>query len=118
MKHVGLLTVLPCACLLGLAPALSGQVSHTAPMTPEQRDILSHLSVVQLPDGLGGFVYTIRLSGANFQTVNGTGSTDTINGLGNLIVGYNELGNPHGDNRTGSHNIVGGRKNTFSDRKS
>lgn len=31
------------------------------------------------------------LSGINLQIVNGLGSTDTINGLGNLIIGYDEV---------------------------
>jgi len=62
----------------------------------------------------------ITISGANLHIVNGTHTTDgTPNGLGNLIVGYNEergdpfpfrSGDPMGlfDNRTGSHNIVVG----------
>jgi hypothetical protein len=33
---------------------------------------------------------TVRFSGVNVQIVNGLGSTDTINGTGNLIVGYDE----------------------------
>ena len=31
---------------------------------------------------------------------------------GNLVVGYNGLGDVSGDGRTGSHNIVGGQQNT------
>ena len=60
----------------------------------------------------------LRLSGANLCIVNGLGATDSMNGLGNLIVGYQELRNasvindpgPGGgpDVRTGSHNIVVG----------
>lgn len=38
---------------------------------------------------------TILLSGVNLQIVNGLGSTATSNGLGNLIVGYDEP-NPNG----------------------
>src|SRR6266850_7568315 len=33
----------------------------------------------------------VVISGANLRIVNGLGATDTTNGLGNLIVGYNEL---------------------------
>ncbi len=33
---------------------------------------------------------TVRFSGVNVQIVNGEGSTTTANGLGNLIVGYDE----------------------------
>jgi hypothetical protein len=33
---------------------------------------------------------TLRLTAANLQVVNGQGATDTVNGLGNIIVGYDE----------------------------
>lgn len=56
----------------------------------------------------------ITFSGVNVHVVNGTGTTDgTVNGLGNLIVGYNELRGT-GDVRTGSHNIVVGQGNNYS----
>jgi hypothetical protein len=58
----------------------------------------------------------IVFSGANVHVVNGTGSTATINGLGNLIIGYDEVFttplNP-GD-RGGSHNLVIGKYNKFT----
>ena len=72
------------------------------------------MKVVDIPDGKGGFVKTLRITGANLQIVNGAGTTGTTNGTGNLIVGYNELGNPNGDDRTGSHNIAFGEANSFS----
>jgi hypothetical protein len=69
----------------------------------------------------------VVITGANLRIVNGLEATDTANGLGNLIVGYNELRSevpfecPPGsttrlciDIRTGSHNIVVGRFNNFS----
>jgi hypothetical protein len=69
----------------------------------------------------------VVITGANLRIVNGLGSTDTTNGLGNLIVGYNELRMQSlpfcaqfppppvcTDARTGSHNIVAGRQNNFS----
>ena len=33
---------------------------------------------------------TIQLSRANVQIVNGLGKTNTVNGVGNLIIGYDE----------------------------
>ena len=78
------------------------------------REFLNHVSMVDLPDGQGGFNRTVRIAGINVQVVNGMGSTDSMNGTGNLVVGYNELGNPDGDDRRGSHNIVGGRANTHA----
>jgi hypothetical protein len=68
----------------------------------------------------------VFITGANLHLVNGLGSTacgdpaDPIpgcpNGLGNLIVGYNE---PRRESdfeniRTGSHNVVVGRSHNFS----
>lgn len=37
-----------------------------------------------------------------------------LNGVGNLIVGYKELGNAAGDRRTGSHNQVSGQFGSVS----
>jgi len=56
----------------------------------------------------------ITFSGVNVHIVNATGTTDgTVNGLGNLIVGYNEL-RGSGDDRTGSHNIVVGSRLNYA----
>src|SRR5262245_27903188 len=83
-------------------------------LPPEQAESLSHMRLVTLDDGTGTPKKTLRITGLNVQIVNGTGSTETANGLGNLIVGYNEAGSPSGDVRTGSHNIVTGRESSFS----
>jgi hypothetical protein len=94
------------------------QLSH------EEKRILSFFSLEDVPDGLGSTNKTVRVTGANFQIVNGLGATNgfpanpgetddsltNVNGVGNLIVGYNELG--LGDHLFGSHNIVLGMKNT------
>jgi hypothetical protein len=66
---------------------------------------------------ISGGVNEVVITGANLRIVNGLGSTDTTNGLGNLIVGYNESRIPDGlgpDNRMGSHNVVVGKRNNFS----
>jgi hypothetical protein len=70
----------------------------------------------------------VTIKGANLHLVNGIGSTDCLddqfqpipdcpNGLGNLIVGYNEL-RPEDQGfeniRTGSHNVVVGSRHDFS----
>jgi hypothetical protein len=53
----------------------------------------------------------VTVAGANLQIMNGLGSTDaTPNGLGNLIIGYNELS---GHGRAGSHNLVLGMANGY-----
>ena len=60
-----------------------------------------------------------RFSGTNLQIVSGSGATNgAINGLGNLIIGYNALrGVPSSiasNDRTGSHNLVMGDLNNYS----
>lgn len=56
----------------------------------------------------------VVISGANLRIVNGLGSTEATNGLGNLIVGYNEPRGFEPDRRTGSHNVVVGSYHNFS----
>jgi hypothetical protein len=55
----------------------------------------------------------VVITGANLRLVNGRRATATTNGLGNLLVGYNEP--REGENvRTGSHNVVVGQGHNFS----
>jgi hypothetical protein len=56
---------------------------------------------------------TIQFRGVNLQIVNSMGNTNTTNGLGNLIVGYNEE-HTYGNNRDGSHNLVVGKLHGYS----
>jgi hypothetical protein len=68
----------------------------------------------------------VFITGANLHIVNGLGSTDCFdeeqgqeipdcpNGLGNLIVGYNEPRLGEENIRTGSHNVVVGQEHNFS----
>jgi hypothetical protein len=53
------------------------------------------------------------ITGANLHICNGLGNTETTNGLGNLVIGYNET-RGDGDDRTGSHNLVVGQQQNFS----
>ncbi|MFN0059278.1 MAG: hypothetical protein ACKVX7_12560 [Planctomycetota bacterium] len=88
-------------------------------LTAEQAEMLSHMSIEYLDDGQGGTAKTIRFTGVNVQIVNGLGATngnpsnpaDTLsvqtNGVGNLILGYNEAVAVD-DERTGSHNLIVG----------
>ena len=47
---------------------------------------------------------SILFTGANLYVQSGSGATDgAVNGLGNLIVGYNEASD---ETRVGSHNLV------------
>jgi hypothetical protein len=56
----------------------------------------------------------VYITGANLHLLNGMGTTDTANGLGNLIVGYNQARGLGQDIRSGSHNIVVGDEHNFS----
>ena len=120
-------------CLLSLLLGLSlsvqspGSAERILRLTAEEKEILSHMQIVYLDDAQGGMTKTLRIRGVNVQIVNGLGATNgapadpdsltpgvvQTNGLGNLIVGYNEMGNPVGDNRTGSHNVVVGHGNNY-----
>jgi hypothetical protein len=61
---------------------------------------------------------SIVFTGANVFVQSGSGATNgTVNGLGNLIVGYNEDASVFGNassERTGSHNLVVGAGHTYS----
>lgn len=75
----------------------------------EQNPVLGLAGVLELE--LAGSCSTVRIKG-NLQIVNGMGRTNTVNGCGNLILGYNEA--PSGSSgwpttRTGSHNLIIGR---------
>ena len=87
--------------------AAAVQVSATAKklplLTAEQEEMLSHMSIIYLDDGQGGMVKTVQLSGVNFRIVDGSHTTGGApTGVGNLLVGYNEV-RGSGDDRTGSH---------------
>lgn len=91
------------------------------------------------PNDAGTAYPTVRVSGANLQVVSGSGATDgAYNGLGNLIIGYNEVDavfapvvcsdgrwssqqdcEANGalwarNHRSGSHNLVLGLFNAYS----
>ncbi len=57
----------------------------------------------------------VIFSGVNLHVRNGMGQTGSVNGLGNLIVDYNEtmVVVPRRD-RSGSHNLVIGPEHSFS----
>ncbi|MCP3876486.1 MAG: hypothetical protein GY699_25515, partial [Desulfobacteraceae bacterium] len=83
-----------------------------------QTDIAALQAEIQaLKDLLAGVTRSnnnIYFTGVNVHVRDGSGGTDgTVNGLGNLIVGYNELRDTDND-RTGSHNLVVGRANNYS----
>jgi hypothetical protein len=63
--------------------------------------------VIPCAEGIDG-KSTVQFSGCNVQIVNGEGSTETTNGTGNLMIGYDNKA--YGVTQSGSHNlIIGGR---------
>lgn len=71
---------------------------------------------VQGPAGASPFTVSgteVTLSGYNLHIVNGMGSTDTTNGLGNLVIGYNEKDPSFTQTRAGSHNLEVGMGNNY-----
>ena len=102
--------------LLGVVslPLQSGTAADTQPggMAERMAAMEKKLRAMTFNDTANEVVITE----ANLRIVNGLGSTETTNGLGNLIVGYNELRNipDFPDVRTGSHNVVVGELNNFS----
>jgi hypothetical protein len=84
-------------------------------------------SLVAGPRGQQFLVPVVRFTGVNVQIVNGDGAATSEselrqgggNGLGNLIIGYNEqrglLGEPAAD-RAGSHNLVVGPAHGYESR--
>jgi hypothetical protein len=101
--------------------ALSSHNHNTLYYTKAEVDSLisnlqSQITALQnLLQGLTRSGNDIIITGANLHIRSGSGSTSgTINGLGNLNVGYNEL-REFGDNiRTGSHNLIVGTNHNYS----
>jgi hypothetical protein len=55
---------------------------------------------------------SVTFSGANVYVQSGSGATDgAVNGLGNLVVGYNE--DDFGASRAGSHNLIVGDNHSY-----
>ncbi len=67
------------------------------------------LAPTYVSSGVGGKP-TVEFAAVNVQVVNGTGSETTLNGSGNLVVGYDEKPGV----QTGSHNLLLGGSNAYS----
>jgi len=102
---------------------LKTAVGDATSLTCEQAQTTGDLQarVTQLEALLAHFTVegnNLVLSGMNLQIINGEGSTGTVNGLGNLIVGYDETdvnkNDEPIDDKTGSHNLVIGAEHTYT----
>src|SRR6266566_1891986 len=104
------------ACLPEAAskPVLSTNAKGECP-TKTINNVAVKYKPVVLPtyvaSGAGGKP-TARFSGVNVQVVNGEGHTGSVNGEGNLVIGYDE----HLAEReqTGSHNLILGEQQKFT----
>src|SRR5262249_14479311 len=106
---------LACGLLVLLVASLSVPWSTAQEESAESRAARKRLAALEYKlQYVSGGPNEVVISGANLRIVNGLGSTETTNGLGNLIVGYNEPRGFEPDNRTGSHNVVVGMQNNFS----
>jgi hypothetical protein len=77
-----------------------------------QQTLISILpDITFVSSGVGGKP-TIQFHNVNVQVVNGAGSTTSVNGTGNLVLGYDE--NPAARAQTGSHDLVLGRNQSFT----
>ncbi len=84
-----------------------GLTNLTGEVKQALKGLLSHMVVI--PSGIGGKP-TIRFTGVNVQIVSGTGSTQEVNGAGNLVLGYDESSGA----QTGSHNLIMGSADEYS----
>ena len=115
----------------------NSRISELESDLEEREKFFEHVQVVH-DDPHDANALTVRFSGVDLQIVNGEGETDSTNGVGNLIVGYNEsrsdsatvvcsdatylteedcnnVGETWAENhKSGSHNIVGGSGNAYS----
>ena len=82
----------------------------------EQLDELTArvLTLEALLAGISRVGDDIFIDEANLHVRNGGGMTDGANGLGNIIIGYNELRGDATDDRSGSHMFVLGSGNNFT----
>jgi hypothetical protein len=71
-------------------------------------EILPHIKYEEA--GIAGKP-TIQFSGVNVQVVNDEGKTASVNGDGNLVIGYDENASR---TQTGSHNLILGEEQAFS----
>ncbi|HEY2774252.1 MAG TPA: hypothetical protein VGK20_09395 [Candidatus Binatia bacterium] len=84
--------------------ALAAQVAALDTRTAALETLLAHVTISGS---------NLVLTGMNFQVVSGSGTSDgSINGKGNIIIGYDES-NSNKEKKTGSHNLVIGKNHSY-----
>ena len=99
------------AAVTALQAALSTEASARTAGNAVLQNQLDPLNFILAPFSRVGD--NVIISGANLNVNNGLGGTETVNGLGNVIIGYNE-GTPGYHQRTGSHNLVVGKGHHYT----
>jgi hypothetical protein len=84
----------------------AGPEGKNAFTAEEQATLKAILPFIKFSGSAIGGKPTIQFSGANVQILSGAGKETTLNGAGNLVVGYDESPGA----QTGSNNIVVGTK--------
>src|SRR5262249_12829054 len=106
---------LACGLLVLLVASLPLPWSTAQEESSEYRGMRKRLAALEYKlQYISGGPNEVVITGANLRIVNGLGATETTNGLGNLIVGYNEPRQFAPNVRTGSHNVVVGMEHNFS----
>jgi hypothetical protein len=94
---------------------LNSQVGSLQNLVNSQNNVLKYLSI-QAGDVNGLKGPHILFTGVNVHIRSGSGRTDdnnSLRGLGNLILGYNETWTGTPISRTGSHNLVVGSLHSY-----
>ncbi len=86
-----------------------GGSGFSAAQAEQLKSLLPYIKFI--PTGVGGKP-TVQFFGVNVQVVNGETKTTTTNGLGNLVIGYDENAGKHA--QTGSHDLILGTEQTFT----
>jgi hypothetical protein len=78
-----------------LRTAIEASERRNTDLTNRIRDLEAAIATLRQLNGVlsietVGGVRTVRLSGVNFQVVNGLNRTESINGAGNILIGYDE----------------------------
>ena len=106
-------------------PGETGATGPPGPPGPDHSKTLAELEarverlgreIGELTDRLRHFSRSgndVIIEGANVHVRSGSGSTTAANGLGNLVVGYNEP-RAEATERSGSHNLVVGTEHNYS----
>jgi hypothetical protein len=87
---LAVLTLFSLPLSLGAAPG-----DEVKGLAQRVRALERKLQHVTMEVGVDNLLPELVITGANLRIVNGLKITDTVNGLGNLIVGYNELRAPY-----------------------